>query len=279
MKNVIAIDIGGTNVRVAVIDHNFEIVKVTKTPTVIGDKAGFLKQVKESIDSLEPQFEEIVSFAVGVPGVIGKDGVIKFLANIKLADIPLKSFLETAYKLPVIILNDAEMAALGEGCLGAGKGAKSSYFVTLSTGLGGAFVSDGLLKKVNNEIGHTLFPSGEGLIEMENRVAGSGIARLAEFHHLDIHSAKDFFHRVRQNDPLVAPMFETWKKLLTDFFNFLAFSFEPEMIILGGGLLKSKDLFYDSVREAVRIPLVLTKFGDDAGLMGAAYCAFNFRLF
>lgn len=279
MKNVIAIDIGGTTVRVAIVDANFEIIKVDKTSTVIGNKDVFLNQVKESIDRLEPNLEEIVSIAIGVPGVIERNGMIKFLPNIKIQDIPLKAFLETTYHLPVTLLNDAEMAAIGEGNLGGGRGKKSSFYVTISTGLGGAFINDGRLKKVNNEIGHTLFPSDEGFVEMENRVSGSGIPHLAAFYHLPITSAQDFFKLVSHKDKNVLPMYNAWKKMLGDFFTFLTNAYAPEIIIIGGGLLKSKHLFFNELQKLSPTPLVLTSFGDDAGLLGAAYCAFNYRLF
>lgn len=276
MNLVIALDIGGTNLRGAVVNDQYKFLEVHVLPTPLNDVNTFLKEVKTIIDQLLHKHPQVKAIACGVPGRVDALGGIDILPNIGIRHVPLKSFLETTYGLPVVIKNDAVMAAIAEGNLGFGKPLKSSYFITISTGIGAAFIANHQLTHSSEEVGHMLVPFAGGFEELEKVVSGQGIVNLAKHHGVDVLDAKTFFIRLGQQDPLVKPIFQQWLSYLTQFLKWVDRYYAPEAFILTGGVLKSKAFFWDALQAAVpHIPLALAQFGQDAGLIGAANLAFS----
>lgn len=276
MKNVIALDIGGTNVRAAIIDENFNILKVIRKSTLIGSVNLFLEQICSLIDELNPKESRCAAIVAGVPGRVRWDGFIDALPNIHIDNIPLRSFLEARYGVPVFVANDAEVAALAEAIAGAGKNLKSSYFVTISTGIGGALVVDKKLKKASYEIGHTLFPYRNEYYELEKIASGTGIEKLLQINGIKIAQTYQFFEKVSAHDPLIMGVYSDWLALLASFFRYIKTTFEPEMIILSGGVIKSASVFFTDLQKKIPdIPLAIAHYEQDAGLIGAACFAFS----
>lgn len=276
MNLVIALDIGGTNLRGAVVNDQYKFLEVNVLPTPLNDVNTFLKEVKTIIDQLLHKHPQVKAIACGVPGRVDALGGIDILPNIGIRHVPLKSFLETTYGLPVVIKNDAVMAAIAEGNLGFGKPLKSSYFITISTGIGAAFIANHQLTHSSEEVGHMLVPFAGRFEELEKVASGQGIVNLAKHHGVDVLDAKTFFIRFGQQDPLVKPIFQQWLSYLTQFLKWVDRYYAPEAFILTGGVLKSKAFFWDALQAAVpHIPLALAQFGQDAGLIGAANLAFS----
>ena len=278
MKHVIALDIGGTNLRAAIVNENYQLIHVDVQPTPLNDLQAFLSQIKKSIDGLLKSGIKIQAIACGVPGRVDALGGIDILPNIGIRHVPLKSFLESTYHLPVTIKNDAVMAAVAEGNLGFGKPLSSSYFITISTGIGAAFIANHELKHSSEEIGHMLIPFGNGVEEFEKVASGQGIINLAKHHGVNLPDAKTFFARVDKKDPLVMPIFQQWLDYLTHFLKFVDQYYRPQAFIFTGGVMKSKAYFWDQLQSAVpHIPLALAQFGQDAGIIGAANLAFALK--
>lgn len=276
MNLVIALDIGGTNLRGAVVNDQYKFLEVNVLPTPLNDVNTFLKEVKNIIDQLLHKHPQVKAIACGVPGRVDALGGIDILPNIGIRYVPLKLFLETTYGLPVVIKNDAVMAAIAEGNLGFGKPLNSSYFITISTGIGAAFIANHQLTHSSEEVGHMLVPFAGGFEELEKVASGQGIVNLAKHHGVDVLDAKTFFIRLGQQDPLVKPIFQQWLSYLTQFLKWVDRYYAPEAFILTGGVLKSKAFFWDALQAAVpHIPLALAQFGQDAGLIGAANLAFS----
>jgi glucokinase len=276
MNLVIALDIGGTNLRGAVVNDQYKFLEVNVLPTPLNDVNMFLKEVKHIIDQLLHKHPQVKAIACGVPGRVDTLGGIDILPNIGIRHVPLKSFLETTYGLPVVIKNDAVMAAIAEGNLGFGKPLNSSYFITISTGIGAAFIANHQLKHSSEEAGHMLVPFAGGFEELEKVASGQGIVHLAKHHGVDIPDAKTFFLRLGQQDPLLKPIFQQWLSYLTQFLKWVDRYYAPEAFIFTGGVLKSKTFFWDALQAAVpHIPLAQAQFGQDAGLIGAANLAFS----
>lgn len=276
MNLVIALDIGGTNLRGAVVNDQYKFLEVNVLPTPLNDVNTFLKEVKTIIDQLLHKHPQVKAIACGVPGRVDALGGIDILPNIGIRHVPLKLFLETTYGLPVVIKNDAVMAAIAEGNLGFGKPLNSSYFITISTGIGAAFIANHQLTHSSEEVGHMLVPFAGGFEELEKVASGQGIVNLAKHHGVDVLDAKTFFIRLGQQDPLVKPIFQQWLSYLTQFLKWVDRYYAPEAFILTGGVLKSKAFFWDAIQAAVpHIPLALAQFGQDAGLIGAANLAFS----
>jgi len=278
MKHVIALDIGGTNLRAALVNETYQIIEIVVASTPLQNLNVFLEQVKKSIDSLLKKQPNVCAIACGVPGRVDESGGIEILPNIGIKNVPLKSFLETNYHLPVVIKNDAVMAAVAEGNLGYGKSLESSYFITISTGIGAAFIANHQLRHSSEEAGHMLVKLGNDYEELEKVASGQGIVKLAAFHGVTIPDAKTFFTLYGQGDKSIKPIFQIWLTYLTDFLKWVDRYYAPKAFILTGGVMKSKDYFWNDLQKAVpHIPLALAQFGQDAGIIGAANLAFTLK--
>lgn len=276
MKTVLALDIGGTNIRAAIIDENLKIINVIRKSTVTGSINPFLEQICQIIDELGIDKYHVSAIAAGVPGRVRWDGFIAALPNIHIDNIPLKEFLENRYKIPTFVRNDAEVAAIAEGLVGAGKNSRSSYFVTISTGIGGALIVDKKLKQASYEIGHTLFPYHGNYYEIEKIACGTGIVNILNMNGIPITQSYIFFEKVKNNDPQIIPIYHEWLDLLADFFKYIQDAFQPNTIVLSGGVMKSGEVFLGDLRaKTPQIQYEKAQFDQDAGLIGAACYGFS----
>ena len=276
MRKVIGLDIGGTNTRAALINEDYSIEKIVIHDTVSGSLEAFLESVSSIIEELCPDRKEVVAIAGGVPGRVRHDGYIYALPNIHIDSIPLQEYLEKRFSLPVKIINDAEVASLAEANVGPYKDAKSLYFVTISTGVGGALTINGELRNSSYEVAHTLFECKGKNYEFEKIASGTGIKTLCELNGIKIASAKQFFDGVREGKKDFLPAYEDWIDLLSRFFKMIQSLFEPEIIALTGGVMKSSDLFFEKLKSACpNSRLLPCSHGQEAGLLGAGVLAFQ----
>jgi glucokinase len=276
MKKVIALDIGGTNTRVSLIDENYKIEKTVINPTLVGNTEMFLEQVSKTIKEAVPDMSDVFALAMGVPGRVRYDGYIYALPNIHISNIPLASYLSKEFSRPAYVINDAEVAALAESNLGAYKASKSLYFVTISTGVGGAMTIGGKLVNSSYEAGHTMTRYKGEIHEFEHMASGTGLVRLAEKNGLLIKDAREFFALVKNGHLLALSVYRDWIALLAGWFNMLQDTFSPEIFTITGGVMKSADIFFSDLRAATpSCHLEACSFGQEAGLMGAAVLGFQ----
>ena len=275
-KKIIALDIGGTNTRVALIDEDYKILNVLIKPTVVGNLQMFLDSVRDVIKEAVPSLEGVIAISGGVPGRVRHDGYIYALPNIHISSIPLSSYLEKEFGLPVYIRNDAEVAALAEANVGPYKDLKSIFFVTISTGVGGALCIDGKLVNSSYEIGHTMTSYHNEIHEFEHMASGTGLRRLAEMNGLYVANAKEFFELVQNGHPEAKRIYKDWIKMLAEWFSMNQVNFEPDAFTLTGGVMKSKDLFLEDLRRACpECRIEECACGQEAGLVGAAVFGFQ----
>ncbi|MGI6734772.1 MAG: ROK family protein [Bacilli bacterium] len=275
---IIALDIGGTNIRAAIARNDGKLLQVVKENTLRHDKELFIAQVKGIITQLDLSKYDPIAISIGVPGRVRKNGFIDELPNIGIKNIDLVTTLEKTFKLPVSVRNDAEMAAFAEAVFGAGKNLNSTYFVTISTGIGGCLIVDQAIKNPSKEIGHTLVAYRGNFYELEKIASGDGVIKLAALNNIYYANAPSFFKDVAAKVPYALKIFEEWLILITDFFTFVNKAFTPDVIAVTGGVLKSKELFWDELRK--RVPnanIQIAHFSEDAGLVGAA--SYGFKLF
>lgn len=275
MKKVIALDIGGTNTRCALINENYEIENININPTVTGNVETFLNSIKAIIDKTIAGFEkDVVAIGAGLPGRIRWDGYINELPNVHIEKIPLSAFLEKHYKVPVSIKNDAEVASLAEANVGEYSSYNSLYFITISTGVGGAFTKKGELINSSYEVGHTLIEYKGELYEFEHLASGTGLVKLAKLNGLEIENSLQLFNLVLKKDPLSLKIYDEWLNLLAQFIKMVYDLFKPEVFTLTGGVMKSADIFFQDLQN--RVPFANLKkcsCGQEAGLLGAASVA------
>lgn len=309
-SGVIGVDLGGTNLRVALLSSDGVILDKQKEATQASQ--GWKKVVERLVKAISRQMEiaaqrglDITTVGVGTPGVIRMEkGIVVKSPNFPdWNNLPLREHLEQALHIPVIIENDANAAALGEQWLGAGRGIGSMILLTLGTGVGGGIVlndkvwhgADGMA----GEIGHmTLIPDGRsctcgntGCLEMYASARGivqSYSEELAKSASelppvLKDVTSENVYQAARGGDAIAARVMRDMGRMLGIGIANLVNIFNPEMIVIGGGVRDAWPLFIGATHEEVmkrafqvpaeRTQIVPSLLGDDAGMVGAAAAA------
>ncbi len=304
---VIGVDLGGTNVRSALLTPEGEILDRRKEPTRASE--GWEKVVKRLIGQIRSVREQaaakgfqVKAVGVGAPGVIRADqGTVVKSPNFPDWDsLPLRKLLQDALSLPVVIENDANAAALGEQWRGAGRDIASIILLTLGTGVGGGIIlnkqiwhgADGMA----GEIGHmTLIPDGRhcscgntGCLEMYASSRGilqsyrEASRRQEPVQPLPA-TSEEVYEAARSGDPIAVRVMSDMGRMLGIGLANLINIFNPERIVIGGGVKDAWPLFIDAAREEIarrafevparRSEIVPSILGDDAGVIGAAAVA------
>ncbi len=288
---VVAVDLGGTNMRAALVSAEGELLTrhVDPTPREEMHPDGLVALVKEVAAG-----SDTASAVVGVPGRVDYGaGRLEYAPNLPAhwAGHLTEGTLSSALGLPLSLANDADLAAVGEFRFGAGRGTSDMVYVTLSTGVGCGVVLGGKLlhgRRSLAEAGHTTIDrrAGNGLRTFEGAASGTALGRLAAERGIGARG-RDLVELVRSGD-IAARL--VWDELaLSAGFGVanLAHLFSPEIIVVGGGLGLSGNLLLDPIRAAVAahgprelpqpIRIVRAELGDDAGLVGAAGWASTFH--
>ncbi len=301
---VIGVDLGGTNLRTALLSADGDILDKRKEPTHAAD--GWKKVVARLVDNINQQREtaeqrglHVMAVGVGAPGIIQMDkGVVVKSPNFPdWNNLPLRDELEKALRIPVVIENDANAAALGEQWRGAACGIESMILLTLGTGVGGGIVLNNKIWQgadgMAGEVGHmTLIPDGRpcgcgntGCLEMYASARGivqsyreaSGMTEATQASEV---TSEMVYRAARNGDPVALRVMKDMGRLLGIGIANLINIFNPQMIVLGGGVKDAWDLFIGAtheeiMRRAFQVPAERTRIvpsllGDDAGMIGAA---------
>jgi glucokinase len=304
--NAIGVDIGGTKILALQLGPDNAIGAEVRaiTPT---SSAAVLDAVADVVTRLGP----VEAIGVGAPGLVDRDGVLRFAPNLPhVVGLPVQSGLEERFPgVTVVVDNDATCAGWAERVLGAGQGSPDVLMVTLGTGIGGGLVAGGQLVRGANgfagEIGHMVveahgppcpcgkqgcwerFASGSGLGRLGREAAEAGTAPgLAELAGGDPVAVRGehVTAAAAAGDPGAAAVVDRFAWWVALGLANLANIFDPECIILGGGLTVSGGLFLEPVRSAFvelveaatyrpAIRIVLAELGEQAGAVGAAMLA------
>jgi glucokinase len=301
MSIIVAIDIGGTQLRVAVYPHTGTTpITIQRTPTR-GMEDGAFERLTDLIDSIWPD-EPVEAISVAAPGPLNPyTGTIISTPNIPAwTYYPLADLLSKRYLVPAYLGNDANLAALGEWKYGAGQGHQDVIYLTLSTGIGGGVVSRGVLiegsRGMATELGHiTVLPGGPrcscGVAgHLESVASGPAIARyvnqqIAAGRTTSLQASPDLSARevaraAHLGDELSKEAFaragDFIGQAVADFLHI----FNPSIVIFGGGVTQSGRLILDPIEASMKrnvmdksyldgLQIATVKLGDDAGLLGA----------
>jgi glucokinase len=305
MNAVLACDLGGTNLRMAAISHDGDVLcrahRTTPRTASATEIFSLIRDAAAECNEKIPEGFELTGVAAAVPATVNfEQGVMLKAPNVPTLDgFPMRSALETEFNLPAVLENDANAAALGENWLGASKGILNSVTITLGTGVGGGIIIGGeLLRGIDGtaaEIGHICVePFGvacgcgsTGCVEQY--ASATAIVRLwnefrADEGSIEPSSAEpelssfDIAEAARSSDPTALKVFETMGFYLGVAFADLVNVLNPEAIVIGGGLANAWEHFIDSVNKqiqgrafrepAARAKVIPAVLGDDAGLLG-----------
>ncbi|OHV89353.1 ROK family protein [Mesorhizobium sp. ORS 3428] len=303
----LAFDLGGTELRGALVERSGEVIARVSEPTMAG--AGSKAVIRQIIALAERLLNEhpqakVIGLGACAPGPLDpKAGIV--IAPPTLAgwhNVPLMDILSRQFGLPVRLENDGNAAALGEWRFGAGRRTDSLVFVTVSTGIGGGVVADGRLyhgrRGLAAEIGHMTI-TGEGdrcfcgnIGCFEAVASGTALGRRATQLTApgdgsllrclskggDV-SARHVVEAARAGDVTAHELVEAEARWLGIGFTNLLHLYSPDLIVMGGGLAKGFDLLAPGIRATVEerampayreVPIVPAELGDRAGLVGAA---------
>ena len=302
----VGVDAGGTKVRGLLVDTTEGTVLDRRTVgTPAEDSEASLRAIvavaRELMDG-----GDVLAVGVGAAGMVDRHGVMRFAPNVAWRDVPIRDEVEAATGLHTVVDNDANAAAWGEFRYGAGRDSTDMLLVTVGTGIGGGLVSAGRLLRgahgFAGEIGHIIVEpggprcgcgnlgcweqvaSGRALDrlgrEAARRQRTSTLARMAGGDPESV-TGRLVAEAARTGDPVSVHVLEEVGRRLGEGIAGLVNAFDPEVVVVGGGVADVGDPFLDPARRAFeetveapkhrpRVPIVPAVLGNDAGAVGAA---------
>ncbi|GAA2937040.1 ROK family protein [Streptomyces griseoincarnatus] len=302
MKHVIALDVGGTGMKAALVGADGELLHQARRPTgrergpdaVVEDILDFAAELRAH--GIRAHGEPASAAGVAVPGIVDEaEGVAAYAANLGWRDVPLRALLAGRLGgVPVALGHDVRTGGLAEGRIGAGRGADRFLFVPLGTGIAGAIGIDGKVEAgahgFAGEIGHIVVRPGGAECPcgqrgcLERFASASAVSRAwAEASGDPDADAADCAKAVASGDERAARVWQEAVDALADGLVTALTLLDPRTLIIGGGLAEAGETLFTPLREAVRrrvtfqkLPsLVPAALGDTAGCLGAGLLAWD----
>ena len=306
-KYVVGVDLGGTKIYTALVDLEGNIIKEKAVETLAfeGENAvmgRIIDTINYVIDGSEKNL--IKSIGIGSPGPLDvKNGVIIENSNLPFKNFEIVKTIRETYDLPTYLDNDANVATLGEFMFGAGKGTENMVFITASTGIGGGAVINGKLFRGTTgnalEIGHTIVANegprcGCGNIGCAEALgSGTAIGKRAKeavlsnvvtsLKNYENVTAKEVFKEAANGDRVAKNILETSLNYLGIAVANTITNFDPEKVVIGGGVINGGSIVLDTIRRVVGERALKTfvdsctvekaVLGGKAGVLGAAALA------
>jgi|Deesub1362A_J573_1020465.scaffolds.fasta_scaffold00010_281 glucokinase len=294
---VIGVDLGGTNLRVAVVDASGRLLRRHQEPS----EGDVLEALRRAVGEL--MGPEVAAVGLGVAGVLDRQAQV-MLSSPNLPQLNGRS-LALEFGVPLVVENDANAAALGEALWGAGRAYQRFVLLTLGTGVGGGVVYDGRLMEVSAELGHITvqaqggrscpcgntgclesYAGARAIVDAVHKALQEGQdSALAECCQGNIYriTPEDIYKAAFEGDNLARETLREAGRYLGAGIASLINIFSPQAVILGGGLTGAWNIYVqEAIREASRrafrslfaqCQIVPAALGPDAGLLGAAALA------
>jgi glucokinase len=244
--HIIGVDLGGTNIRAGKVAGQ-KILQIRKEATpATGTESEVLEALFSVIDSCFDRNTK--SIGIGVPSVVDVEkGIVYDVVNIPSWKIvPLKEILETRYKVPVYVNNDANCFALGEAYYGKAKSFGNVVGLTIGTGMGSGLIFNGKLYEGNNcgagEVGNISYLK----YNYEHYCSGQFFTEEKGI------PAVDAYNQAVSVDPIALAMFKEYGFHMGQAIKLILFAYDPAIIIMGGSLTKAYDLFKSAMIEAIQ---------------------------
>jgi glucokinase len=292
---VISIDVGGTGMKCALVDGAYRVLHTERHPT--GRERG-PDAVIETILAVASGLSgkaDVRAVGVVVPGIIDEvNGIARYSANVGFKDVPLRALLQERLGLPAVLGHDVRAGGLAEARLGAGRGKAQVLVVPIGTGIAAAHVVNGVVNSgahgAYGEIGHIVVrPGGPkcgcGLYGCLEALASASALQRSYFEVTgEVASAAEIAAKVR-TDKRAKRVWDDLVDALSDGLLTGQALYDPELVVIGGGLAESGELLLNPLRRAFkkkatfhRVPkIVRAKLGDEAGCLGAALLALDLK--
>ncbi len=289
--NILTFDIGGTNIKYALCNENFELSDKHSIPTEASKGGQYI--INKIIDIIE-SYENIDRVAISTAGEVdSKNGIVLYSTD----NIPyytgmmVKKIVENKTGILTFVENDVNASAIGEAKFGAAKEAHSFICLTFGTGIGGAIYLNGENYKgedsLAGEFGHIITHAGgrpcicggEGCYEQY--ASTKALTQAVEKATGKKLNGFEIFSKDNFNDPEIRHEIDIWIDEIIIGLKTVIYSFNPSLIVLGGGIMNEEYIIelidrkiYKQLLDSFRkVNIVNSKLGNDAGLLGAAYKA------
>ncbi len=308
-SETIGVDLGGTKMLTGVLDQDRNVLWRNRVPSADLTEEELVDTLEEEVEKARQARPEVAAIGLGLPATIDHErGIAISAVNLSLDGVPVRQLLTERTGLPVYLDNDATVATLAEHLHGAGRGTRNMVLLTVGTGIGGGLIIDGEIYRgtigAGAELGHMVIQAdgprcqgncpGHGCVESlasgtalgrEGREAAerepdSALGRsLAAGEPVDgeaVTKAGKAGDEVAKS--VLALIGGRLGVALTSYANI----FEPDVMVIGGGVIEAGDLLLDPAREVVaaralppmnRTPVKEAQLGSEAGLIGAAEMA------
>ena len=310
-KYVIGVDLGGTKIYTALVDLEGNIIKEKTVETLAheGEQAvvgRIVDTINYVIDGTDKNL--IKSIGIGSPGPLDvKNGIIIENSNLPFKNFEIVKTIKETFDLPTHLDNDANVATLGEFMFGAGKGTENMVFITASTGIGGGAVLNGKLFRGSTgnalEVGHMTVATegprcgcgnlgcaealGSGTAigkRAKEAVLSNAVTSLKNYENV---TAKEVFKEAANGDRVAKNILNTSLTYLGIAVANTITNFDPEKVVVGGGVVNGGDIVIETIRNVVEercmaafvenCTIEKAILGGKAGVLGAAALAITER--
>jgi glucokinase len=288
---VVGIDVGGTKIAGAVMARDSSLRATATLPTPVAGLE-MVAAVAELVERLQDECgERLLAAGVGVPSLIdSRTGRVRMTANLDLADIDVRAILQERLDMPIALENDANLAALGEHRIGAGREHGDIVLLTVGTGVGGGVIAGNKIFRGGSgtgaELGHMVVQADGPRCQrncpnhgcLETMSSGTAIARDAGM------PAEEVVRRARAGDATAIGVLDRAGRYLGVGLASLANIFNPDAFVIGGGVSAAGDLLLGPAIQEYRaraLPpnaeadVVLALLGPRAGAIGAGLLAWD----
>jgi len=291
---VVAVDVGGTEIKSALVDSDLIVISTINAPTPKADKTGVetVKAIVELIAQFSKQ-QTVSAVGLAVPGALDEPaGTSRWSGNLQWENLPIRNLLADAVNIPVAFGHDVRTAAVAEMRSGAAKGARNAIFIPVGTGIAAALIIDGEIRSAEGyagEIGHVnvngkypcvcgktgcLEPASSTLAISKAYSADSGKAGV---------TTEEIYKLVVEGDPIATKVWNDATSAMARACEILITILAPELIVFGGGLSNAGETFLKPIREYLdssltfqRKPrLEIAHYKSQAGAIGSAMLAFD----
>lgn len=300
MKQYFGIDIGGTAVKLGIVDETGRVLlKGEESVSFDGYQTPVLttvrKAAKEFLTANSIPVESLAGIGVSATGQIdSRKGIVAGTCGNfpNYIGSPIKAALEEDFGLPVTVANDANCMTLGEVWVGAAQGCTDVIGVTLGTGVGGGILTGGRLlegaRGLGGELGHYRTHALDGVLCTcgasgcwERYAATTALVRAAQPRNHKWRDGRAIFESAHAGDPIILALLEDWTDEIVQGLAGLVHIFNPQLILIGGGVSAQQELLIEPIARKVRASIMpafaegleirAAQLHNDAGMVGAVY--------
>jgi glucokinase len=308
-SRAIGVDLGGTKMLVGVVDGGPNVAWKNSKPSTGQSEEALVDLLGREVRAAAAACPGVSAVGLGIPATINQEkGLAVSAVNLPIDDLPIRELATERTGLPTFLDNDANVAALAEHLYGAGRGADDMVLLTVGTGIGGGLILGGEVYRgatgAGAELGHVVIEMDgprcqgncPGVGHVETLASGTALGRegreaaerdpdstlgtmAADGREIDGRAVTE---AALGGDRVAIEVFDLIGRRLGAALTSFANVFEPQVIVIGGGVMAAGDLLLDPAREVLReralppmnrTPVVAAELGPDAGMIGAAAMA------